>query len=215
MSHCQGFAASPTLIPRSLARFSKLKELERAKPDGLPPAEWEKMASTRLDAATMRRAMDLYVPIRGRVCLTGRGLNVLVEARRRAAPAERPTGVRRRIDVTLHAVERAQQRRLVTADSKHEARLEIARAVDEGLDAGRYSRTKPKWLTLYGERGPALGGRLYGGENRGVVWSESRTEAWVVAKDPDGSWIVLSTLIGPGIKGVESSAASNELLGAA
>jgi hypothetical protein len=60
-----------------------LKELERAKADGLPPAEWEKMASTRLDAATMRRAMDLYVPIRGRVCLTGRGLNVLVEARRR------------------------------------------------------------------------------------------------------------------------------------
>jgi hypothetical protein len=81
-----------------------LKELERAKADGLPPAEWEKMASARLDAATMRRAMDLYVPIRGRVCLTGRGLNVLVEARRRAAPAERPTGVRRRIDVTLHAV---------------------------------------------------------------------------------------------------------------
>ena len=164
-----------------------LEALQLSKPDGIALAEWDAMASERLDAVALRQAIDLYVPIGDRMRITGPGFNLLREARPLKAPSTK------NIRVQMHAIERAQQRRLVSTADRREAQRAIAGSVAAGIAAGRRSRSKPTWLRLYHENSPALRA-LFVPQNRWFVWSEAQTEAWVVAKETDGSWTVLTSL---------------------
>lgn len=100
------------------------------------------------------------------------------------------------IDVTAHAVERAQERRHFASLQRHELNRLIELEVALAVSAGRVSSTKPAWTKLVtrAEMHNGLSPKcvpLKPGEQ--FVWNAAETLGWIVKRE-SGRVVVLTSL---------------------